>query len=181
MLRASDPSSSRTAQALCVIISVAILTAANSQETTSRPVNADDTFIDEIVVRAQKRDRAAQDVPISMAVFTGGDLEALNLTNVAQVALYTPNLEWDQSFFGAANSSGIFIRGIGQGANFAEHSSDPGVGVYLDGVYIGRSVGKRPGYLRYQPGRGPAWSARYPVRQEHDRWRRHARQQPADR
>jgi len=124
---------------------VAILTAANSQETTSRPVNADDTFIDEIVVRAQKRDRAAQDVPISMAVFTGGDLEALNLTNVAQVALYTPNLEWDQSFFGAANSSGIFIRGIGQGANFAEHSSDPGVGVYLDGVYIGRSVGSALG------------------------------------
>jgi iron complex outermembrane receptor protein len=128
-------------------MSVALFTTANSQETTSQPASADDTFIDEIIVSAQKRDRAAQDVPISMSVFTGGDLEALNLTNVAEVARYTPNLEWDQSFFGASNSSSIFIRGIGQGANFAEHSSDPGVGVYLDGVYIGRSVGSALGVV----------------------------------
>ena len=133
MLRAPDPSSCRTAQALCVLISLTILTAANSQEITSQPAIDDDTFIDEVIVSAQKRERSAQDVPISMSVFTGGDLEALNLTNVAQVSRYTPNLEWDQSFFGASNSSSIFIRGIGQGANFAEHSSDPGVGVYLDG------------------------------------------------
>jgi iron complex outermembrane receptor protein len=126
---------------------VAILTAANSQEITSRQTNDDNALIDEIVVRAQKREQAAQDVPISMSIFTGFELEALHLSNVAEVARYTPNLEWDQSFFGASNSSSIFIRGIGQGANFAEHSSDPGVGVYLDGVYIGRSVGSALGVV----------------------------------
>ncbi len=147
MLRVSDPSSCRTAQALCALISVALLTAANSQEITSQPDIDDDTFIDEIIVSAQKRERTAQEVPISMSVFTGADLEALHLVNVADVARYTPNLEWDQSFFGASNSSSIFIRGIGQGAIFAEHSSDPGVGVYLDGVYIGRSVGSALGVV----------------------------------
>ncbi|MEE8343652.1 MAG: TonB-dependent receptor plug domain-containing protein, partial [Gammaproteobacteria bacterium] len=88
-----------------------------------------------------------QDVPISMSVFTDVDLEALQLSNVAEVARYAPNLEWDQSFIGASNSSSIFIRGVGQAANFAEHSSDPGVGVYLDGVYIGRGVGSALGVL----------------------------------
>jgi iron complex outermembrane receptor protein len=117
------------------------LPTAASQENSSQQTANEDTVIEEIIVTAQKRKTPAQDVPISMSVFAGADLEALNLTQVAGVARYTPNLEWDTSFLGASNWSAIFIRGIGHAGNFAEHSTDPGVGVYLDGVYIGRSVG----------------------------------------
>jgi len=147
MLRPLNRSSRNFGNALCVLLSLFTSATAASQEITSRQTNDDNALIDEIVVRAQKREQAAQDVPISMSIFTGFELEALHLSNVAEVARYTPNLEWDQSFFGASNSSSIFIRGVGQGANFAEHSSDPGVGVYLDGVYIGRSVGSTLGVL----------------------------------
>ena len=147
MLRAIDPSIRKLGRALCVLLGVAMSTTAVSEEIASQSAIDNDTFIDEIIVRAQKRERTAQEVPISMSVFTGVDLEALQLSNVAEVSRYTPNLEWDQSFFGASNSSSIFIRGIGQGANFAEHSSDPGVGVYLDGVYIGRSIGSALGVV----------------------------------
>jgi len=141
MPKPSDRSSYRIGITLFVFFSLVISATADSQEITARPAIDDGSIIDEIVVTAQKREKAAQDVPISMSIFAGFDLEALHLSNVADVARYTPNLEWDQSFFGASNSSAIFIRGVGQGPNFAEHSSDPGVGVYLDGVYIGRSVG----------------------------------------
>jgi len=147
MLRPFDPSNRKFGHTLWFLLSLAICATAVSQETASQPAIDDDTFIDEIIVSAQKRKKAAQEVPISMSVFTGLELEALNLSNVAEVARYTPNLEWDTSFFGASNSSSIFIRGVGQGANFAEHSSDPGVGIYLDGVYIGRSVGSTLGVL----------------------------------
>lgn len=141
------PARHRIGNALCVLLGLfAVATAASHDVAPQSPVN-DGSVLDEIVVTAQKREKVAQDVPISMSVFTDVDLAALHLTNVAELARYAPNLEWDTSFLGAANSSSIFIRGVGQAANFAEHSSDPGVGVYLDGVYIGRGVGSALGIL----------------------------------
>ena len=102
---------------------------------------ASDTYIEEIVVTAQRRERPLQDVPIAVTVFDNSEIESLKLTNIAGVARYTPNVVWDQSFLGAGNFSAIFIRGVGQSASFFEGSADPAVGVYLDGVYIGRAVG----------------------------------------
>jgi len=147
MSRSLDHSHLRIWQALCVLFGVGTFAAAASQEVPSRQTVKDNSVIDEIIVTAQKRETPAQDVPISMSVFAEVDLEALHLRNVADVARYTPNLEWDTTFFGASNWSAIFIRGIGQSGNFAQHSTDPGVGVYLDGVYIGRSVGSALGVL----------------------------------
>ncbi len=98
-------------------------------------------YTEEILVTAQRRERPLQDVPISVSVFENPEIEALKLTDIAGVARYTPSLVWDQSFLGAANFSAIYIRGIGQAASFFEGSADPAVGVYLDGVYIGRAVG----------------------------------------
>ena len=147
MLRAFDEADLRIRQALFVLLSLGTCATAASQEIPSRQAVNDNTVIEEIIVTAQKRQTPAQDVPISMSVFAGADLEALHLDNVADVSKYTPNLEWDTSFLGASNWSAIFIRGIGQSSTFAEHSTDPGVGVYLDGVYIGRTVGSALGVL----------------------------------
>ena len=135
------------ARALCVFSSLLPFATAQAQESTLSQANDDALVIEEIIVTAQKRERAAQKVPISMTIFTGRELEALNLTNVAEIASYTPNLEWDQSFLGASNFSSIFIRGVGQAANFAEGSTDPAVGLYLDGVYVGRALGSVLGVL----------------------------------
>ena len=145
MPHALDPSKHGVRHIVMVLCSLLAFATATSQEITSGRSTDDQPLFDEIIVTAQKREKIAQNVPVSMSVFTGTDIEALKLTNVAEVARYTPNLVWDQSFLGASNSSSIFIRGIGQAANFAEHSSDPGVGVYLDGVYLGRGIGNIPG------------------------------------
>jgi len=107
-------------------------------------------ILEEIIVTAQKREQAAQDVPISMAVFSNLDLLQLDLTDVAGIADYTPNVEWDRSWLGAANFGSLYIRGIGQAANFQERSTDPAVGLYLDGVYIGRALGSVMGTLDIQ-------------------------------
>ena len=100
-----------------------------------------DVYIEEIVVIAQRRERPLQDVPLAVTVFENSEIEALKLTNIAGVARYTPNVVWDQSFLGAGNFSAIFMRGVGQPGSFFESSADPAVGVYLDGVYIGRAIG----------------------------------------
>ena len=135
------------ARALCVFSSLLPFATAQAQESTASQASDDALVIEEIIVTAQKRERVAHDVPISMTVFTDQALEALNLSDVAGIARYTPNLEWDASWLGASSNSSIFIRGIGQAANFAEHSTDPAIGLYLDGVYIARGLGSVMGVL----------------------------------
>jgi outer membrane cobalamin receptor len=81
---------------------------AQAQEVTPSPASKFELVLEEIIVTAQKRETAAQDVPISMTVFTDQELAALNLTNVAEIAKYTPNLEWDQVHQGSSNSASLF-------------------------------------------------------------------------
>ena len=125
---------------LLLLIALLVPVPGRTQDTVAESNDAD-VYIEEIIVTAQRRERPWQDVPISVTVFESSEIEALKLTNIAGVASYTPNVVWDQSFLGASNFSAIFIRGIGQSASFFQSSADPAVGVYLDGVYIGRAIG----------------------------------------
>jgi iron complex outermembrane receptor protein len=97
--------------------------------------------LEEIIVIAQRREQALVEVPVSVAVFSEAEIEGLKLLSVADVARYAPNVEWDQTNLGSANTSSVFIRGIGTPPGFFERTADPSVGIYLDGVYIGRTVG----------------------------------------
>lgn len=59
----------------------------------------------------------------------------------SDLAQLTPNLtlQNNPSFSGVSNSASIYIRGVGQ-QDFVP-TVEPGVGVYVDGVYVARSVG----------------------------------------
>ncbi|MDA5194831.1 TonB-dependent receptor [Govanella unica] len=103
---------------------------------------AQETFgLEEIMVTARKFSEALQDTPISITAFTATDLEKRGMSNISQIGDATPNMKFDATapISGASNAAAIFIRGIGQ-TDFIL-TVDPGVGLYLDGVYISRSVG----------------------------------------
>ncbi|MGB0218013.1 MAG: TonB-dependent receptor [Sinimarinibacterium flocculans] len=68
--------------------------------------------IEEIIVTAQRREESAQDVPISITVFDGKQLGNANITNSADLALYTPSLSANTRF-GADNAT-FSIRGFTQ-------------------------------------------------------------------
>lgn len=106
----------------------------------SVPVQAQVT-LEEIVVTAQKREQNVQDVPIAITAVTGESMEVKALTQVAEVAAYAPNVYMDPTTpFGASNNIlAAYIRGIGQ-SDFA-FNLEPGVGVYVDGVYMARTIG----------------------------------------
>jgi iron complex outermembrane receptor protein len=72
---------------------------------------------------------------------TGEGIAARGIENVTQIGDFTPNVKFNSSVpVSASNATAaIFIRGIGQ--NDYQLSADPGVGLYLDGVYISRGVG----------------------------------------
>ncbi len=90
---------------------------------------------------AQKRSENIQKVPIAVTAFTAQALKEKSITDVSGLSRLTPNVNLDTSSpFGGANEVlSASIRGIGQD-DFAINL-DPGVGVYVDGVYFARTVG----------------------------------------
>jgi len=97
--------------------------------------------IQEIIVTAQKRAEDVQDVPIAISAFNAEALQERAVGNVSALSGITPNVTLDAStpFSGSSAVLGATIRGIGS-SDFA-FNIDPAVGVYLDGVYLGRSIG----------------------------------------
>jgi iron complex outermembrane receptor protein len=97
--------------------------------------------LEEVVVTARKREESLQDTPVSITAFSGEALEQLHVDRLDAVAQFTPNLVFDTgtTFSGGTSAAAVFIRGIGQ-QDFTLNA-EPGVGIYLDGVYIATSIG----------------------------------------
>lgn len=97
-------------------------------------------LMDEIVVTARKREESIQDTPIAVSAFSGESLRARGIDKINGVASLTPNMTFSNfNANGGGNTASVYIRGVGQ-TDFVP-SADPGVGLYVDGVYIARSVG----------------------------------------
>jgi len=97
--------------------------------------------LEEIVVVARKKSESVQDVPISITALSGDELRGLGIEDISDAARYAPNVSFDATaaVSGSSIASTVFIRGVGQ-TDFTLNS-DPGVGIYIDGVYVARSVG----------------------------------------
>jgi iron complex outermembrane receptor protein len=97
--------------------------------------------LEEITVTAQRREERLQDIPISITAFGAAAIAKLGASNVEQLANFAPNVRFDFTapVSGASDASEIFIRGVGQ-ADFAL-TTEAGVGTYVDGVYMSRSIG----------------------------------------
>ncbi len=100
-----------------------------------------DALMEEITVTARKREEGLQDTPIAVSVFSGESLEARGVQRIDEIAGLTPNMSFDNinTNGGGGNSAAVFLRGVGQ-RDFLP-SADPGVGIYVDGVYYARSIG----------------------------------------
>ncbi|RLP52206.1 MAG: TonB-dependent receptor [Ketobacter sp.] len=98
-------------------------------------------LLEEIIITARKRAESLQDTPISVAAFSADSLNDRQIESADQLTQVTPNLSFSSYAPSAGNnaSSQIFIRGIGQ-TEFLP-TTDPGVGLYIDEVYMARSVG----------------------------------------
>ncbi|MDT7531628.1 TonB-dependent receptor [Sphingopyxis sp. SE2] len=102
-----------------------------------KPADAAET--DEIVVTALKRSENLLDTPVAISAFSTDSLKSLNAATLADVGKYVPNLNISRYGVGNTAQAAVFIRAIG----LQDHliTTDPGVGVYLDGVYLGRQLG----------------------------------------
>ena len=91
-----------------------------------------------VTVTAQRRQEKLQDVPMAASAITARELETRGIGNVADLSALAPNLQVSLTP-GNSTAAQISIRGsvTTNPALFWE----PTVGMYVDGVYIGRMQG----------------------------------------
>ena len=95
--------------------------------------------LEEIIVTARKREENLQSTPISITAISAATIEQTKMFNVADLEQRTPNLVMRASDNGVSSALQAYLRGVGQ-FDFAL-TVDPGVGMYVDGVYLARTVG----------------------------------------
>ncbi|MCX7282968.1 MAG: TonB-dependent receptor [Novosphingobium sp.] len=131
----------RMASVSIAAMAAAIAVPALAQDGAQAQAEESSGGIAQIVVTAQKRAENVQDVPIAISAFSAEALQERAVSSVASLSNISPNVTLDAGtpFSGSSAVLSAYIRGIG--ANDFAFNIDPGVGVYLDGVYLARSVG----------------------------------------
>ncbi|WP_421575259.1 TonB-dependent receptor [Stenotrophomonas maltophilia] len=109
--------------------------------TTTDSAARDVVALDQVVVTAQKRATNLQDTPISVSVV---DAEALKDRSAISIGSLSdgsiPSLRVTP-FATRSSALNIGIRGIGASGDANQPARDAGVGVYVDGVFMGRAQG----------------------------------------
>ncbi|MCX7176524.1 MAG: TonB-dependent receptor [Proteobacteria bacterium] len=120
---------------------------------TAKPGDTD-ASIPVIVVTAQKRKEKLQEIPLSVTALSPESLDALNVVSVNTLQNAIPNFLILN--VGSMNTFTAYIRSIGT-AN-AVFSQDPAIGIYVDDVYLSRSLGANRDFFdieRVEVLRGP--------------------------
>lgn len=93
---------------------------------------------DEIIVTAQRRTQNIQEVPISVTAISAEMLQQTGAIDITDIQKFTPNATVEVAR--GSNSTIIaFIRGVGQQDPL--WGFEPGVGIYVDDVYVARPQG----------------------------------------
>ena len=104
-------------------------------QTTQGTQNAVSDGLPEVVVTARRYSENLQQVPLAVTAIGAETIENLNVVNLQDLNSFTPNFHIGADR--ATNSTiNVYIRGVGQSDPL--WGFDPGVGVYVDDVYLAR-------------------------------------------
>jgi len=93
------------------------------------------TSLDEIIVTARRRDEQLKDVPVAVTALSSERLAETGATDITTLQQQTPNATV-QVARGSNSTLISFIRGVGQQDPL--WGFEPGVGLYVDDVYVAR-------------------------------------------
>jgi len=110
------------------LLTIAAFSNANAQSSTRSAEQV--TRVDEIIVTAQRREQASQDVGVSLSVVGGEQLDEKGISVVNDLENAVPNMEVDSQFGGGQPQ--FRIRGIGAREYSSNNAST--VGIYVDEV-----------------------------------------------
>ncbi|TAM20338.1 MAG: TonB-dependent receptor [Rhodanobacter sp.] len=127
------------AQALIAIPALAQTTSGTQSASEKHHADASKPVkLEAVMVTAQRRSQNLQEVPIAVTALDEAQLSARGIQNVSDMGAVAPNLTV-MNAPGNASSSAISIRGA-ININPAPYWDQP-VGMYVDGVYLGKTQG----------------------------------------
>src|ERR1700734_1736023 len=98
--------------------------------------NADDTgTLQEVVVTARRFSEDLQNVPIAVSAIGAATLQTQDVTNLEDLNSFVPNFKISPNR-ATSSTINVYIRGVGQSDPL--WGNEPGVGVYIDDVYLAR-------------------------------------------
>ncbi len=125
----------------------ALLTAGAAQAADTAEATVDSAAVEagsglnDIVVSAQKRETNLQTTPISIAVVSSQDLQNRHVVSLESLADGSiPSLRI-APMFSRSSALTVGMRGVGTLGDANQPARDQGVGVYIDGVFMGRAQG----------------------------------------
>ncbi|WAC63618.1 TonB-dependent receptor [Pseudoxanthomonas sp. SL93] len=122
----------------CVLLSSMPMAWAQDSTGASQPPATSATTLDSVKVTARKREETLQDVPVAVTAFTAETLDQMGIDDIGELDAQVPNLTI-YAARGSTSTVTAYIRGVGQADPL--WGVDPGVGIYLDDVYIARPQG----------------------------------------
>ncbi len=126
---------------------LAVFTASLAIPEAGAQAKADDGYVEEVLVTARKREESVLEIPESLSVIAGDDINRQNIKALKDVGFQVPNLNLAMRLDGFPNVS---IRGVGAFGN------TQGVGFYLDDVQLFSDASSRFGDLaRIEVLKGP--------------------------
>ncbi|MCO4322520.1 TonB-dependent receptor [Aliidiomarina quisquiliarum] len=94
--------------------------------------------LERIEVTARRTIESIQDVPVAVTSISDKDLQERGISTILEVAQFSPNTTLQQSR-GTNSTITAFIRGVGQEDPLWGY--EPGVGIYIDDIYVARPQG----------------------------------------
>lgn len=119
--------------AMSISITLASVSTANAQEQAEQ-----EGGLEKIEVTARKSVESLQEVPISITSVGAAQLESMGAEDITEIAQFSPNTTL-QTSRGTNSTLTAFIRGVGQQDPLWGY--EPGVGIYIDDVYLARPQG----------------------------------------
>ncbi len=116
-----------------VTLFISVLLTASAGAATADSTSGPGTELTEIIVTAQKRQQREQDVPISMTVMGGADLDKSSITSVSDALGMVPGVAVNIN--GQGGETQLTIRGVTAAGSLFTGSSP--IGYYMDSVPFG--------------------------------------------
>ena len=125
-----------TTNAYSLLFALFVSTYAMTAHSQELPVGANtgQLLLEEVIVTARKREELLQDTPVSISAFSQEQLLVMGIANTRDLEQSVPGLSFSEQ---GNKAPAIFIRGVGQ--KEASAALDPGVGVYINSIYIPRT------------------------------------------
>jgi iron complex outermembrane recepter protein len=130
--------------------------AQTNDKSQSKQKNAEENSgVETVYVTARRREESVQDIPIPVSVIGGDFVADSGAFNPNRIKESVPSV---QIYSSNPRNTGINIRGLGSTYGLTNDGLDPGVGFYVDGVYLARPAATTLDFLdveRIEVLRGP--------------------------